>query len=125
MFYEFLQFNILQIPQSLLGEERSLGFAMCPSLTDQSNIDNMQISDKQNPHDDTTSVRQDKANEPDSWNYSETYKEKSLIVPLCKSIVRSHLAYCIQAWGTYLRKDVDMFAKMQRKAIKFVPGLSE
>ena len=34
-----------------------------------------------------------------------TYKEKSLIVPLYKAIVRPHLEYCIQAWNPYLRKD--------------------
>ena len=36
-----------------------------------------------------------------------TYKEKSLIVPLYKAIVRPHLEYCIQAWSQYLRKDID------------------
>ena len=34
-----------------------------------------------------------------------TYKDKSLIVPLYKAIVRPHLEYCIQAWSPYLRKD--------------------
>ena len=29
-----------------------------------------------------------------------TYKEKSLIVPLFKAIVRPRLEYCIQAWST-------------------------
>ena len=33
-----------------------------------------------------------------------TYKEKSLIVPLYKAIVRLHLEYCIQAWSPYIRK---------------------
>ena len=32
------------------------------------------------------------------------YKEKSLIVPFYKSIVRPQLQYCIQAWSPYLRK---------------------
>ena len=36
-----------------------------------------------------------------------TYKEKSLIVPVYKAIVRPHLEYCIQAWSPYLRKDID------------------
>ena len=43
-----------------------------------------------------------------------TYKEKSLIVPLFKAIVRPHLEYCIQAWSPYLRKDIDMLLKKYR-----------
>ena len=43
-----------------------------------------------------------------------TYKEKSLIVPLYKAIVRPHLEYCIQAWSPYLRKDIDMLEKIHR-----------
>ena len=35
-----------------------------------------------------------------------TYKEKSLIIPLYKAIVRPHLEYCIHAWNPYLRKDI-------------------
>ena len=31
-------------------------------------------------------------------NRNTTYRERNLIIPLYKSIVRLHLEYCIQAW---------------------------
>ena len=42
-----------------------------------------------------------------------TYKEKSLIVPLYKAIVKPHLEYCIPAWNPYLRKDIDMLEQIE------------
>ena len=32
------------------------------------------------------------------------YKEKQLIVPLYKAIIRPHLEYCIQTWRPYRKK---------------------
>ena len=54
-----------------------------------------------------------------------TYKEKSLIIPLYKAIVRPQLDYCIQAWNPHLRKDVDMLETIQRRATKLIPGLRD
>ena len=51
-----------------------------------------------------------------------TYKDKSLIVPLYRTIVRPYLEYCIQAWSQYLRKDIYMLEKIQRRATKLIPG---
>ena len=52
-----------------------------------------------------------------------TFKDKSLIVALYKAIVRPHLEYCIHAWSPYLRKDIDILEKIQRRATKLIPGL--
>ena len=35
------------------------------------------------------------------------YKEKQLIVPMYKAIVRLHLEYCIHAWRPCRKKDID------------------
>ena len=51
------------------------------------------------------------------------YKEKQLIVPLYKAIVRPHLEYCIQTWRPYRNKEIDKLEKIQRRATKMIPEL--
>ena len=51
------------------------------------------------------------------------YKEKELIIPLYKTIVRLHLECCIQAWRPYRKKDIDMLTRVQRRATKLIQKL--
>jgi ribonuclease P/MRP protein subunit RPP40 len=53
------------------------------------------------------------------------YKSKGVIVKLFKSLVRPKLEYCIQAWSPYLRKDIDMIERVQRRALKVVQEFKE
>ena len=54
-----------------------------------------------------------------------TYKEKQLIVPLYKAIVRPHLEYCIQAWRPHRKTDNDKLEKIQQRATKIIPELKD
>ena len=54
-----------------------------------------------------------------------TYKEKQLIVPLFKAIVRLHLECCIQAWRPYCKKDIDKLERIQQRTTKMIPELKD
>ena len=54
-----------------------------------------------------------------------TYKDKKLIIPLYKAIVRPHLEYCIQTWRPYRKKDMDTLECIQRRATKIIPELRD
>ena len=53
------------------------------------------------------------------------FKSKKVIVKLYKSLVRPRLEYCIQAWSPYLRKDIDMIERVQRRATRLIEGFSD
>ena len=53
------------------------------------------------------------------------YKEKQLIIPPYKAVVRPHLEYCIQAWRLYCKKHIDKLERIQRRATKMIPELRD
>ena len=44
------------------------------------------------------------------------YKDKQIIVPQYKAIVRLNLEYCIYAWRPYRKKDIDNLESILRRA---------
>ena len=53
------------------------------------------------------------------------HKEKDLIIPLYKTIVRPHLEYCIQAWRPYRKNDIDIVERVQRRATTIIQKLRD
>ena len=51
--------------------------------------------------------------------------EKELNIPHYKAIVRTHLEYCIQAWKTYRKKDLDKLKRIQMRTTKTIPELRD
>ena len=52
------------------------------------------------------------------------HKSKDVILRLYKSLVRPHLEYCIQVWSPYLRKDIVLLEKVQKRATKMISEIS-
>ena len=49
-------------------------------------------------------------------------KSVQTILPLYKSLVRPKIEYCIQAWRTYLKKDIEQLERVQKGATSLVNG---
>ena len=53
------------------------------------------------------------------------YKSKDVILRLYKSLVRPQLEYCVQSWCPYLKKDIEVLEKVQRRATRMIEGFDQ
>ena len=51
------------------------------------------------------------------------YKNKELILPLYKSLVRPHPEHALPFWSPHLRRDIDKIKNIQRRATKMIPEI--
>jgi len=47
-------------------------------------------------------------------------KEKEVMLRLYQTLVRPKLEYCVQTWRPYLRKDIDLLKKVQKRATMII-----
>ena len=52
-----------------------------------------------------------------------TYKTRNIILSLYKTLIRPHLEYGVQFWGTTLRKHAEQMERIQRRVTKLIPEL--
>lgn len=50
-----------------------------------------------------------------------TCMDVELLLLLDKSLARSHLGYCIQAWSSHAQRDINKLDQLQRRATKLIP----
>ena len=50
-------------------------------------------------------------------------REREGMVLLCSALVKSHLEFCVQAWGPQYSRDVELLERVQRRATEMIRGL--
>ena len=63
-----------------------------------------------------------------SWYDKKKYidfKSQDVIVRLYKALLRPRPECCVQAWWPYLRKDIDLLERVQKKVTKWFEGLKD
>ena len=117
MLLNFGKCKCIHIGHGNMDEEYKMGVAVLGRTTQEKNLGvtfsaDMKVSEQ-------CGIAASKRNQI-IWLVRRTimYKEKQLIVPLYKAIVKPHLEYCIQAWRPYRKKDIDKLERIQRRATK-------
>ena len=54
---------------------------------------------------------------------SMTSRSREVILPLSSALMRPHLEYCIQLWGSQHKNDMELLERDQRRAMKIIRGL--
>ena len=122
MLFNFGKCKCIHIGHGNMDEEYKMGDAVLDRTTQEKDLGvtfcaDMKVSEQRR-------IAASKGNQILGLNRRTiTYKEKQLIVPLYKAIVRVHLEYCIQAWRPYRKKDIDKLERLQRRATKIIPEM--
>ena len=53
-----------------------------------------------------------------------TYRDREHFVKLYKQRVRCHLEHVVQSWNPWLVKDIELMENVQRRAVRYIRGLS-
>ena len=51
------------------------------------------------------------------------YRSWDVLLKLYKTLVRTHLEYCVQFWSPYYRKDIIKRERVQKRFTRMLPGL--